>query len=86
MTVVIDYLHGELRSVCSGVLDLQLGVLLLYSFYMFICIYVCLCNPQDTGGRLGVHKASRRLSFSLRPMSWESDFFSNQLNATVALI
>ena len=86
MTVIIDYLHGELRSVCSGILDLQQGLLLLYSFYMFICICVSLCNPQDTGGRLGVRKTCRRLSFSLRPMSWEPEFISNQLNASVALI
>ena len=45
-----------------GVLDLQLRLLLLYTFYMYICICVSLCNPLDTGSRLGVHKTFRKRS------------------------
>ena len=48
MTVIIDYLHGELRSVCSGILDLQQGLLLLYSFYVYM--YLCV-SVQPSGHR-----------------------------------
>ena len=48
----------------SKVLDLQLGLLLSYTFYMYICIYVSLCTPLGTGGRLSVHKTFRRHSMT----------------------
>ena len=66
-----------------GVLDLQLGLLLSCNFYMYICLYVSLCNSIGTGGRLGVHKTFRRCSmttcgrlvcFQHTSCVWGSDF------------
>ena len=61
--IIIDCLHVELVSV-PGVLDLQLGLMLLYTFCMYICNYVSLCSPVGTGDRLSVHKTFRRHSMT----------------------
>ena len=56
---------GNFIQGVPGILDLQLRLLLFYTFYMYICIYVSLCNPLDITGRLGVHKTLRKLTFKL---------------------
>ena len=48
----------------AGVLDLQLKLLLLYTFYTYICIYMSLRNPPSTGDRFRVHKTFRRRSMT----------------------
>ena len=63
--MVIDYLHGELHSGCSSNSGSVTTVIVILHFYMYICIYVSLCNPMDTGCRLDVHKAFRTLTFKL---------------------
>ena len=54
---------GNFIPSVPGILDLQLRLLLLYNFYMCICIYVSLCIDLNAGGRLGVHKKFWRFAF-----------------------
>ena len=37
-------------------------IVMIHTFFMYILIYVSLCNAMETGGRSGVHKTFRRRS------------------------
>ena len=81
--VVINYLQVVLRSGCSGGPGSATRIIVIIQF-LYVCVYVSLCNSLDTGGMLCVHKTFRRRSMTahgrlvcfqhIRPMPWKSDF------------
>ena len=64
VTVVIDFSTENFFPGVTRILDLQLRLLLLYTFSS-IYVPMCLCNPLDTEGRLDVYKTFKTLTFKL---------------------